>query len=126
MQPPRSLLAPVVDLVCITTFVLVGARRHEVTEGMGWFFEVMWPLCVGFFAVALLTRLYVRDRGVWLALVVTLLGGIAITQVLRGSLQERPWVSIFTAIALAYLALTMFGWRFVAALVARRRSAPAT
>ena len=118
-------LAPLFDLVCIATFVLVGGRRHEVDEGIGWFLEVMWPLCLGFFGLALLTRIYARTRGGWLWLAVTLLGGIAIAQVLRGSFQERPWVSIFTAIALVYLGLTMCGWRLVAALFARRRAAPA-
>jgi len=118
-------LAPLFDLVCIATFVLVGGRRHEVDRGIGWFLEVMWPLCLGFFCLALLTRIYVRERGGWLWLALTLLGGIAIAQVLRGSFQERPWVSIFTAIALMYLGLTMYGWRLVAAMFARRRAAPA-
>jgi len=126
MRPPRLRTAPLLDLACITTFVLIGRDRHEVTEGLGWFVEVMWPLCVGIFGVALLTRLYTRARGVWLALLVTIVAGMAITQVLRGAFTNDPWIGIFTAIALAYLSLTMFGWRLVAALVTRRRAAPAT
>jgi hypothetical protein len=122
MRVPRIRFAPVLDLACIAVFVLVGRGRHEVTEGVGWFLRVMWPLCVGFFGVALLTRLYTPAGAVWLRLAVTLLGGIAIAQVLRGSLQDRPWVSIFTAIALVFLALTTYGWRLIAALVARRRA----
>ncbi|MFI5048089.1 MAG: DUF3054 family protein [Acidimicrobiia bacterium] len=125
MPPVRLRLAPICDVACITTFVLIGGRTHEVTEDIGWFVGVMWPLCIGFFGVALLSRLYVRDRGVWLALAVTLLGGVAVTQMLRGAFTHHPWISVFTAIALGYLSLTMFGWRLVATLVARRRAAAA-
>jgi hypothetical protein len=122
MHPPaRVRYAPVVDAVCILVFVLVGRGRHEIDEGVGWFFTVLWPLYVGWFGVALVTRLYTRRRGIWLALTVTWLGGIAIAAVLRGAFTDRPYVSIFTVIAIAFLGLTTFGWRAIAALVARSR-----
>jgi Protein of unknown function (DUF3054) len=122
MQPPaRVRYAPVVDAICILVFVLVGRGRHEIDEGVGWFFTVLWPLYVGWFGVALATRLYTRRRGIWLALTVTWLGGIAIAAVLRGAFTDRPYVSIFTVIAIAFLGLTTFGWRAIAALIARSR-----
>jgi hypothetical protein len=121
MRAPRLRSAPLLDLVCLATFVLIGGRSHEVTEGVGWFFHVMWPLCVGFFGVALLTRLYTRPNGMWSWLLATLIGGIAIAQVLRGSFQGRPWVSFFLVIAVLYLGLTMYGWRLVVARASRDR-----
>ena len=47
----------------------------------------------------------------WLALFATLVGGLAITQVLRYTLQDRPWIGIFTAVAFGFIGLTTFGWR---------------
>jgi hypothetical protein len=122
MQPPaRVRYAPVVDALCILVFVLLGRGRHEIDEGAGWFFTVLWPLYVGWFAVALIARLYTRRSWIWLALAVTWLGGIAIAALLRGAFTDRPYVSIFTVIAIGFLGLTTFGWRLIAALVARSR-----
>ena len=122
-SPPRTRVAPVVDLACIAAFVLVGGRSHdELHEGVNWFLRVMWPLCVGFFVLAILTRLYSRTEGVWSALAVTCVGGVVITQVLRGTFTGHPYLSVFAVIALAFLALTTFGWRLVGGLVARRRA----
>jgi hypothetical protein len=106
--------------------VLVGRGRHDIHEGAGWFVTVLWPLYVGWFAVALATRLYTRRNGIWLALVVTWLGGIAIAALLRGAFTDRPYVSIFTVIAIAFLGLTTFGWRLIAALIARSRGRAAS
>jgi hypothetical protein len=125
MQPPtRTWYAPVIDAACIVVFVLVGRGRHEIDEGIGWFATVLWPLLVGWFGVALLTGLYTRVSRVWLAWLVTWLGGIAVMALLRGAFTDRPYVSIFTVIAIGFLGLTTFGWRAVAALVSRMRRRP--
>ena len=121
-SPPRLRSAPALDLLCIVSFIVIGGERHRIGEDFGWFLGVLWPLCVGIFGVALLAHLYTRSTGVWLALAITLVGGIAITQVLRGAFTNDAWIGIFTAVALGYLALTMYGWRLVAALVVRSRS----
>ena len=55
---------------------------------------------------------------------VTLVGGLVITQIIRATLQDRPWIGIFTAVALGFIGLTTFGWRGVALLLRRRRPAP--
>jgi hypothetical protein len=124
VAPAPLRVAPLLDLVCITTFVLLGGERHgEITKDISWFLGVMWPLCVGWFGVALLTKLYTRVDGIWLALTITWIGGMAITQVLRGAFTNDPWIGIFTIVALTYLGLTTFGWRAVATLVRRRRTA---
>ena len=122
MQPPaRTWYAPVLDALCIVVFVLVGRGRHEIHEGIGWFVRVLWPLFAGWFGVALLSGLYTRVSRVWLALVVTWLGGITVAALLRGTFTDRPYVSIFTVIAIVFLGLTTFGWRAIAALIMRRR-----
>jgi hypothetical protein len=120
-SPARLIVAPILDALCISTFVLVGRSRHEIDEGFDWFFTVAWPLFVGWAAIALATRLYVRYHGMWLALLVTWLGGIALASVLRGTFTDRPYVGIFTIVAIGYIGLTAFGWRAVAAGVTRIR-----
>jgi len=125
-MPINRLLAPVLDLACLAAFVVAGGRRHDdLNEGFGWFLEVLWPIVVGWVLVALVTRLYTRTGvGMWVALLGTLVGGLVITQLIRGTMQDRPWIGIFTAVALGFIGLTTFGWRGVALLVRRLRPAP--
>jgi len=127
LMPINRLLAPVLDLACLAAFVAVGGRRHDdLNEGFGWFLEVLWPIVVGWAVIALLTGLYTRTGvGMWVALFVTLFAGIAITQVIRYTVQDRPWIGIFTAVAIGFIGLTTFGWRGVALLVRRLRPAAA-
>jgi hypothetical protein len=124
MQPPvRLRIAPFLDAACIVAFVLVGRGRHDIHEGVSWFLMVLWPLFVGWFGAALVTRLYTRADGVWAALAATLLGGVVLASLLRGAFTPRPYFGIFTIIALAFLGLTTFGWRAIAAPITRRRRA---
>jgi Protein of unknown function (DUF3054) len=122
----RLRIAPVLDALAIVSFVLVGGGRHNVHEGIGWFLTVCWPLFLGWFGVALAVRLYSRTSGIWWSLLVTLAGGIAAGAVLRGTFTDRPYVSIFTVIAVTYLGLLTFGWRGVWMLVARSRARRST
>jgi hypothetical protein len=124
--PINRVVAPVLDLACLAAFVLVGGRRHDdLNEGLGWFLEVLWPIALGWAVVAVLTRLYTRPgAGMWLALIATLVGGLVITQLIRGTVQDRPWIGIFTVVAFGFIGLTTFGWRLIAMLV--RRARPAT
>jgi hypothetical protein len=120
-QSVRARFAPLFDLICIVSFVVIGGRNHgELSQGIGWFLRVLWPFLIGWFGVALLAALYRRTDGVWRALAVTWIGGVAVAQVLRGAFTDRPWISTFTIVALVYLGLTTFGWRLVAVLVVRR------
>ena len=126
--PAPPALAVVLDLACLAVFVAFGGRRHEdLNEGMSWYLEVLWPIVLGWFVVALVTRLYTRANGggMWLALLGTLVGGLVITQLLRGSLQDRPWIGIFTLVAFGFIGLTTFGWRLVGSAYRKLRPAPA-
>jgi hypothetical protein len=124
----RWWLAPALDLVCIVSFILVGAGRHNINEGAGWFFLVLWPIAVGWYGVALLTGLYRSSDRTWLRLTITLVAGTVVMSALRGAFTDRPTVSVFTVVFVAWMVLTAYGWRLVARLVDGRRSrrAPAT
>jgi Protein of unknown function (DUF3054) len=126
-MPKHRAVAPILDLACLSLFVFFGGRRHDdLNEGFGWFLEVLWPIALGWAVIALLTGLYTRSgAGMWIALLVTLCGGLAITQVIRYTVQDRPWIGIFTAVAIGFIGLTTFAWRGIALLVGRRRAAAA-
>lgn len=122
-NPPRLRVAPLIDAAIIVAFVVLGRRRHGIDEGAQWFLTVLWPLFVGWFGVALLARLYTRDSGIWGALAITWLAGLAVMSILRGTFTDRPYVGIFTVIAVVFIGALAFGWRAVASVARRRRSA---
>jgi hypothetical protein len=123
----RVRFALALDAVCIVAFVLIGRGNHGIHGGAGWFVTVLWPLSVGWFAVALATRLYTRTTRLRPALAATCVGGVAVDAALRGTFTDRPYLSVFTIIAVSFIGLTTFGWRAAAALLLRRtRHAPST
>lgn len=121
----RLWVAPLADLVCIVTFIFAGAGRHNIDEGAGWFFTVLWPIAVGWYGVALVARLYTSTDRWPLRLLVTIGVGTVVMSVLRGGFTDRPWVSIFTVIFVAWMLATTFGWRWIAHAITARRSARA-
>jgi hypothetical protein len=130
MNPPaRTWYAPVLDGVAIVTFIIIGKGEHDIDEGIEWFITVFWPLALGWGIVALLTKLYTRTNGIWLALGITIVGGILLGAIPRGLFTDRPYISIFTVVAIAYLGIVTYAWRLIAAVLssrrARRRPAPA-
>ena len=123
----RRWIAPTLDLVCLVAFILVGAGRHNINEGAGWFFTVLWPIAVGWYVAALAFRLYTRTDPSALRLVGTIGAGTVVMSVLRGAFTDRPWVSVFTLVFVAWMLLTAFGWRLIGgAITARRRRAALT
>jgi hypothetical protein len=114
-------LAPILDAACIVVFVALGRDRHGIDQGVDWWFTVLWPLFLGWFSVALAVRLYTRRSSRWSALLVTLAVGIAVASLFRGTFTDRPYVGIFTIIAVVFIGLTTFGWRAAAGLLAARR-----
>jgi hypothetical protein len=124
----RWWLAPTLDLVCIVTFIFVGAGRHNINEGADWFLLVLWPIAVGWYGVALLTRLYTAPDKTWMRLTITLAAGTVVMSALRGTFTDRPTVSIFTVVFVAWMLLTAYGWRLIGRYVSARRAggAPAT
>ncbi len=116
-----GLYAPVADAVCFVAFVFFGRDQHGIHGGLGWFLTVLWPLLVGWFVLALVTRLYTRADRMWLRLAVTWIAGVLLGLVLRQLLTSHgDSFSTFTVVVLAFIGLTTFGWRAV--LVGIRRA----
>ena len=115
-------LAPVLDTICISVFIVVGKDRHSYdNKGLTWFLSVFWPLAAGWIVAALITRVYTRDDRPWLRLLGTILIGIGVGGVLRGAFTDRVSFSVFTVVAFLFLGLTTFGWRLVWRGVSRVR-----
>lgn len=120
----RRWVPPVIDLLCILAFVVIGRDRHQVSAGAYWVFRVWWPLALGWSVAALATRLYTRGDRMWVRLAGTIVGGVLLGGIFRWAFTQRVAYSVFTVVALVFLSLVTFGWRLIARLVARRRGAP--
>lgn len=113
-------MAPTTDLACLVLFVLVGAGQHDVDRGAGWFLTVLWPLVAAWFALALATHLYATPDRTWPRLAVTAVGAAVLNAVLRWAFTDRPLLSVYTAVFMAWMMLTAFGWRALVALRTNR------
>jgi hypothetical protein len=117
-------LAPVIDTVCISVFIVVGKDRHSYdNKGLEWFLTVFWPLAVGWLVAALITRVYTRDDRWYLRQLGTIVIGLFVGGILRGVFTDRVSFSIFTVVAFMFLTLTTFGWRLIWRGVGRVRGA---
>ena len=117
----RRWTAPALDLVCLTTFIVAGAGQHDVDEGIRWFLTVLWPLVVAWYGLALLVRLYTAGDRPWVRLTITLVAGAMVNAVLRWAFTDRPFLSVYTVVFVAWMVLTAFGWRAVRMLRVMRR-----
>jgi len=117
-------IGPVFDTVCIALFIMFGKDRHSYdNKGLTWFLTVFWPLAVGWFIGALITRVYTSDDRPWVRLLGTMVIGIFIGGLLRWIFTDRVPFSVFTVVAFLFLGLTTFGWRLIWFAVARMRGA---
>ena len=121
-----SVIGPfVADLLCIVVFVALGKENHGVHRGVGWFFNVWWPLAAGLMVGALITRLYTRADRWPLRLVAT----VAIMVIIGGPLRTitgRVVYSVFTLVAFGMLNLLTFAWRLLRIAFRQMRATPAT
>lgn len=110
-------VAPVFDLLCLAVFVALGRESHGIGRGAGWYFTVLWPFALGWFAVAIAVGLYTRANRPWQRLSVTWVLGVALALVLRAVFTHRGSFSTFAIVAYVFIGLATFGWRgFVLAL----------
>ena len=122
---PSAIGPFVADLLCIVVFVALGKENHGVHRGVGWFFNVWWPLAVGLVVGALMTRLYVATDRWPIRLVATVTIMVIIGGPLR-TLTDRVMYSVFTLVAFGMLNLLMFAWRLLRIAARQARGNPAT
>lgn len=117
---PRHARAALTDLLCLAVFVLAGRQSHDIDSGISWYVTVLWPIVVGWFAVALASRLYTAPAGVAPRLAVTIVLGTALGLVLRAAVTQRSTPPAFVAVAFLFIAVTTAGWRVLAGPGRRR------
>jgi hypothetical protein len=116
----KRLAALLLDIVCLVIFVLAGLHTHEVSGGAVTFLVILWPLVVGWAALATLTGLYRRrpDRA-WVRLAATWVGGLTLGLLLRGAVTGRPLTPGFVAVTFGFTGALTIGWRMLALLLNR-------
>jgi Protein of unknown function (DUF3054) len=111
--------APALDAPCLVVFVLAGRQSHGLDSGAGWFLAVLWPVVLGWFAVAILVRLYAARSRPALRLATTIAVGVALGLVLRIAVTHRDTPVAFALVSFAFITLTTVGWRVAAAVLPR-------
>jgi hypothetical protein len=108
-------LAVVLDVCCVLIFVIIGRASHTKGESLAGIASTAWPflsgLGVGWLAARAWRRpLAIRPQGlaIWLCTV-------ALGMILRVVSGQGTAVA-FVAVALAFLALFLLGWRLLARL----------
>ncbi|HSO96282.1 MAG TPA: DUF3054 domain-containing protein [Acidimicrobiia bacterium] len=118
---PRTGIAVALDGACLVAFVLLGRGSHGLNGGSDWFLTVLWPFVVGWYAAALLTRLYRRATHPWWRATATVALGVTIACLVRVTATDRSTPVVFGVVAFSFLLLVTLGWRAAARLATRLR-----
>lgn len=109
----RSVTAVVLDVCCVTAFVMIGRASHSEGETIAGIATTAWPFLSGLLIGWAVTRGWRRPAalvgtglGVWL---VTVAAGMALRTV-----SGQGIAVTFVLVALVFLGLVMLGWRAVA------------
>ena len=119
MQPRARFLAPAADVAVLVVFVAIGRRTHHEGSGVADFLRVLWPFLVGLGLGYAVTRLW-SEPFAWRRVVGTWLVTVATGEVLRLTVQDRPWKPGFLIVALVFIGLAMAAWRVITRVVLHR------
>lgn len=114
-------IPPLVDLLAVTLFVLVGRRSHDEGNGVVDFLRVWWPFAAGLGVSGVCSGAWwypyrwARVTGLWI-------GTVVVGMLLRISIQGRDFEPSFVVVTTLFLGLCFFGWRLAARAIGRRRS----
>ncbi|MCB0897691.1 MAG: DUF3054 domain-containing protein [Actinobacteria bacterium] len=113
----KTWAAAILDLVCVVAFVAVGISSHGEDDSL---VRVAAPfvaaLAIGW-VIAIPLKPAESLRAGFVIWLVTLVGGMLLRRV-----GGDGTAFTFILVAAGFLALTLLGWRGIAALVLRRRS----
>ena len=111
-------VAVVLDIACVLIFVIIGRANHAKGESLAGIASTSWPFLVGLGAGWLASRAWRRPLAIRPAGLVVWLSTVAVGMVLRVISGQGTAVG-FIAVALAFLALVLLGWRLLARLIRR-------
>jgi len=115
----RSPAAALLDVCCVLAFVAIGRASHDHGASAAGLASTAWPFLTGLAVGWLVTRAWRRPAAIAPAGLGAWLGTVAVGMILR-VLAGQGTAPAFIAVALAFLALFLLGWR--AAMTAWSRS----
>ena len=110
-----TFVAPLVDVVCVLVFVLIGRRNHDEGEALVEVLRTLAPFLIGLTAGwALLAR--TARRGVaWHSGVIVWAATVVVGLVLRRVAFDRGTAFSFVVVATVFLGVFLVGWRLLLA-----------
>jgi hypothetical protein len=120
-RTPAALLLPLLaDLVCVLVFAAAGKGSHEAGRSNWVVLEIVWPFAVAallahlVLAAARRSTVAVRPGGL------VVLGVVYVVGMALRAASGRGLAPAFLVVALVVLAVTLLGWRAVAAALRSR------
>jgi hypothetical protein len=111
-------VAVVLDIACVLIFVIIGRASHAKGESLAGLASTSWPFLCGLGVGWLASRAWRRPLAIRPAGLVVWLSTVAIGMILR-VISGQGTAAAFIAVALAFLALFLLGWRLLARLARR-------
>src|SRR5580692_10341183 len=114
-------VAVVLDIACVLIFVIIGRASHTKGESLAGIASTAWPFLAGLGVGWLASRAWRRPLAIFPVGLVVWLSTVAIGMIAR-VISGQGTAAAFIAVALAFLALFLLGWRLLARVA--RRSQP--
>lgn len=106
-------IAAGLDACCVLIFVVIGRHAHDHGDSPAGIWHTAWPFLAGLAVGLAAARFWRRPLAVRTAGVGAWLGAAGAGMVIRVLAGQGTAVA-FIAVAAAFLALFLLGWRFVA------------
>jgi hypothetical protein len=106
-------VAAALDACCVLVFVIIGRHAHDHGDGVAGVWHTAWPFLAGLGVGLAVVRYWQRPLEIGRAGVGAWLGAAGAGMAIR-VLAGQGTAAAFIAIASAFLALFLLGWRFVA------------
>jgi Protein of unknown function (DUF3054) len=113
-------LSTAADVCCVVAFVAIGRQAHRDTDTLAGIWQTAWPFLSGLGIGLVLARAWRRPTSLRPAGVGAWLGAAGVGMVIR-VLAGQGTAAAFIAVAFAFLALFVLGWRALTLLLSHFR-----
>lgn len=117
----RPVVSTVLDICCVLAFVTIGRHAHHHGDGLAGIWQTAWPFLAGMAIGLLAVRYWRRPLALAPAGIGAWLGAAWAGMIIR-VLAGQGTAAAFIAVATAFLALFVLGWRLLVILAGRMRS----